>query len=196
MRFPNTVREVRRSHEANPVRRLLIQNVLPFLFCLVPLAGAVLVAAAVPAEAMRDYLDRIEHSRIDWLILGLGSVLFLAQILLAWRAMRSQNGEFDEGSDRWLNHLASAAEWFPLLGLIGTVAAILQTFSSIGAPGATAADTVPKEIIRKYAPAITATGSGLFMALMNILPTWIVQLGRDLIRSLAGGPAPPTGTAK
>ena len=48
----------------------------------------------------------------------------------------------------------------------------------------------PQEIIRKYAPAITATGSGLFMALVNILPQWVVRVGRDLIRSLAGA-APP-----
>ena len=52
------------------------------------------------------------------------------------------------------------------------------------------------EIIRKYAPAITATGSGLFMALMNILPTWVVGLGRDMIRSLAGGAPPRKGEPK
>lgn len=155
-----------------------------------PLLAGVLVAIAVPGEAMRDYLRRVEHSPIDWLILGLGGTLFGFQLVLSWRAMRPGPDGFAEGNDRWLNHLATAAEWFPLLGLIGTVAAILQTFSSIGAPGATPQDTVPKEIIRKYAPAITATGSGLFMALMNILPTWVVQLGRDLIMSLAGGPAP------
>ena len=71
----------------------------------------------------------------------------------------------------------------PLLGLIGTVAAILQTFSSLGAVGVTPEQTSPRAIISNYAPAITATGSGLFMALMNILPTWIVLLGRDMIRS-------------
>ena len=86
---------------------------------------------------------------------------------------------------RWLAHLAQAAEWFPLLGLLGTVAGILQTFGSISGP------VTPQEIIRKYAPAITATGSGLFMALMNILPTWIVNAGRDLILLLAGGPKRP-----
>ena len=96
-------------------------------------------------------------------------------------------------ADRWLTHLASAAEWFPLLGLIGTVAAILQTFSSLGDPSAGPEATSPQSIIRNYAPAITATGSGLFMALMNILPTWVVLIGRDLIRSLAGGPAPNRG---
>ena len=82
--------------------------------------------------------------------------------------------------------MAQAAEWFPLLGLIVTVAAILQTFSSI-APGS---QPTPQDIIKKYAPAITATGSGLFMALINILPTWVVAIGRDVIRSL-GGYAPP-----
>jgi hypothetical protein len=142
---------------------------------------------------MGDYLRRVQHSPIDWIILGLGTTLFVVQIILAWRALHWREEDFNEAVDPWLNHLATAAEWFPLLGLIGTVAAILQTFSSIGAPGATPQDTVPKEIIRKYAPAITATGSGLFMALMNILPTWIVQIGRDLIRTLAGGPVPKKG---
>ena len=175
------------------MRRLLIHRVLPSVFCLVPVAGGALVIAAVPGEAMRDYLNRVEHSPIDWLILSLGATLFTFQTFLARRAMRWADDDFDQASDRWLNHLASAAEWFPLLGLIGTVAAILQTFSSIGAPGASAADTMPREIIRKYAPAITATGSGLFMALMNILPTWVVLLGRDLILSLAGGPIATKG---
>lgn len=177
------------------MRRIMISFVLPTAFCLVPVVGAALVAIAIPSEAMGDYLKRVQSSPIDWLILSLGSLLFLTQSILAWRAMRPSAEGFDERPDRWLNHLASAAEWFPLLGLIGTVAAILQTFSSIGAPGADPNSTVPREIIRRYAPAITATGSGLFMALINILPTWIVMLGRDLIRSLAGGPA-RSGTSR
>jgi MotA/TolQ/ExbB proton channel family len=176
------------------VRRILIQTVLPTFFCLVPVAGAALVAFAVPPEAMNDYLRRVQNHPIDWLILSLGSVLFFFQTIFAWKSLRWRGEDFDERSDRWLNHLASAAEWFPLLGLIGTVAAILQTFSSIGS--GSPEDATPAVIIRKYAPAITATGSGLFMALMNILPTWIVLLGRDIIRSLAGGPVPKKGEAK
>jgi hypothetical protein len=178
------------------VRRFLIQLVLPTLFCLVPIAGAVLVALAVPRDAMNHYLGRVRTSAIDWLILSLGTVLFVTQILLAWRALRWRGDTFDERPDTWLTHLATAAEWFPLLGLIGTVAAILQTFSSLGAPGLTPEQTSPRAIIHNYAPAITATGSGLFMALMNILPTWIVLFGRDLIRSLAGGPTPTRGEAR
>ncbi|HMC65506.1 MAG TPA: MotA/TolQ/ExbB proton channel family protein, partial [Gemmataceae bacterium] len=88
---------------------------------------------------------------------------------------------FDERPDRWLSHLAQAAEWFPLLGLLGTVAGILQTFGSI------TGQVPPERIIQLYAPAITATGSGLFMALFNILPSWVVIMGRELILTLAGG---------
>jgi biopolymer transport protein ExbB/TolQ len=94
---------------------------------------------------------------------------------MCWRST-----SFDERPDRWLSSLAQAAEWFPLLGLLGTVAGILQTFSAfkgqVSAP----------DIIAQFAPAITATGSGLFAALLNILPTWVVLLGREMILTLAG----------
>jgi hypothetical protein len=164
------------------VTRFWIHHVLPVLFCAIPVAAAVLVFAAIPSEARADYLERVAKSHIDWLILGVGAVLFVAQILLTWRALQWDKTNFNEKPDKWLENLAQAAEWFPLLGLIGTVAAILQTFGSFKA----ATNPTPQQIIREYAPAITATGSGLFMALMNILPQWIARVGRDLIRNLAG----------
>src|SRR5262245_14158064 len=123
---------------------------------------------------------------MDVLILSLGAGLFVAQMLLSWRALHWRGTSFDERPDPWLSNLAQASEWFPLLGLLGTVAAILQTFSQITI-------FTPQEIIKSYAPAITATGSGLFMALINILPSWLVPVGRDLIRALGGAdtPVPP-----
>ncbi len=163
------------------MRPFIIRLLLPTLFMMVPVLGAILVGCALPPDARHDYLKRISSSGIDWLILALGAVLFLFQIVLGWKALRWKENDFNTAPDRWLSHLAQAAEWFPLLGLLGTVAAILQTFNSLNGPVVT-----PQEIIRKYAPAITATGSGLLMALLNIIPTWIVGVGRDLIRSLAG----------
>jgi hypothetical protein len=174
------------------VQRLLIHTVLPAIFVAVPVAAAGLIAAAIPPDARRDYLERVAQSPIDWVILSVGAILFFFQTIAAWKALRWVEDPavgrpgFDTRSDRWLSHLGQAAEWFPLLGLIGTVAAILQTFGSI-TPGT---NPTPQEIIRKYAPAITATGSGLFMALVNILPGWIVTTGRELIASLAGRPSP------
>lgn len=170
------------------MRRVLIQYILPLILCLVPLLAAVLVAAAVPAPALDFYLDRVRESRMDWLILGLGVALFVIQTALSWRALHWRGTAFDERPDRWLSNLAQAAEWFPMLGLIGTVTGILETFSQIASNPATRS----QEIIRLYAPAITATGSGLFMALINIFPTWVVLLGRDAILSLGGG-APTSG---
>jgi hypothetical protein len=166
------------------VRRFLIQNVLPLVFCSVPLLAGLLVVVALPAHARNYYIDHITSSPnafMDWLILGLGAVLFVSQTLLAWRALQWRGAKFDERPDRWLNNLAQAAEWFPMLGLLGTVGGILQTFA--GATGGMA----PDQIIRNYAPAITATGSGLFCALINILPTWIVVVGRQVILTLGGG---------
>src|SRR5438132_527711 len=174
-----------------PVRRLWIHHILPTAFCAIPVLAGVLIFAAIPPDARRDYLARVAVSPIDWIILATGFTLFAAQTVLAWKALKWAETDFDARPDRWLSHLAQAAEWFPLLGLIGTVAAILQTFSSI-TPGTNPSAT---DIIRKYAPAITATGSGLFMALLNILPTWVVILGRDLIVTL-GGPADGGGEAR
>jgi hypothetical protein len=149
------------------------------------------VLAAAPDKARTFYLRNVSESHIDWLILGLGTGLFLTQTLFAWRALKWRGRGFDERPDRWLSNLAQAAEWFPMLGLIGTVMGILQTFSQIGIITQTRPIRT-QEIIEFYAPAITATGSGLFMALINLFPTWMVLLGRDVILSLGGsGSSPP-----
>jgi hypothetical protein len=161
------------------VRRTLIRTVLPFTFCLVPLLAGALIAAALPAAARDFYLTHL--TALDVLILALGCALFVIQLLLGWRALRWRGPGFDERPDAWLTHLAQAAEWFPLLGLLGTVAGILQTFAG------TTGSVTPAQVIHNYAPAITATGSGLLMALLNILPGWVVLLGRQLIQALGGG---------
>jgi hypothetical protein len=177
------------------VRRQLIQVFLPLVFAILPALGALLVVVSLPRDARgfyaskalgipTDYSQRTGQAPtvnfLDYFIIGLGCALFLIQTFLAYRAMCWRGKGFDERADPWLNRLAQSSEWFPLLGLIGTVAAILQTFSSIEGP------TPQAEIIRKYAPALTATGSGLFMALLNILPAWMSLVGRGLILTLAG----------
>lgn len=171
------------------MRRMWINTLLPTVFCLLPVVAAAVIFAAVPPAARDEYVRRLNDSAIDWVILGMGGLLFLAQTWLSWRALqwKDARNDFDESADDWLTHTARGAEWFPLLGLIGTVAAILQTFSSFG-PGSKPA---AEEIIQKYGPAITATGSGLFMAFLNILPSWVVVAGRKLIRSMAGRPPEP-----
>ena len=164
------------------MRRKLIQLVLPLLLCLIPVLAGAAVAAAIERGARKFYLENLTW--MDILILALGAGLFLTQMLLVWCALHWQGTSFDERPDPWLSNLAQASEWFPLLGLLGTVGGILQTFSQM------TGQITPSQIIQNYAPAITATGSGLFMALLNILPTWLVNVGRDLILTLGGAPQP------
>lgn len=166
------------------MRRLLIQTLLPLVLCLVPFLVAFLLILAVPAQALNFYLERVRVSRVDWIILGLGTIMFVIQMGLTWRALRWRGTSFDERMDRWLTSLAQTAEWFPLLGLFGTVASILETFSQVAVDSYTG----PRQIIQMYSPAMTATSSGLFMALVNILPSWVVMMGRDLILTLGGKP--------
>ena len=169
------------------MRRFLIQGVLPVIFCVVPLMAAALIGVAMPAEARKFYVEKM--ASMDALILGLGTAIFAIQVVLSWRALQWRGTSFDQRPDRWLSNLAQAAEWFPLLGLIGTVGGILVTFGTIGEQAETTNVVRPQKIIQLYAPAITATGSGLFMSLINILPIWVVLLGRDLILTLGGGEA-------
>jgi hypothetical protein len=165
------------------MRRILIQTLLPLVLCLIPFLVAGLLTLAVPSLALDFYIERVRESRIDWLILGLGAVMFVLQMGLAWRALRWRGNNFDDRGDHWISSLAQTAEWFPLLGLFGTVASILATFGQVASSSGT---TSPQEIIRLYAPAMTATSSGLFMALLNILPSWVILLGRHLILTLGG----------
>lgn len=107
------------------MRRFLIRTVLPLFFSVLPPLAAVLIAAALPDDARRFYLDHLTN--LDGLILILGAFLFVLQMILGLQAMRWRGTSFDERPDPWLTHLAQAAEWFPLLGLLGTVAGILHT---------------------------------------------------------------------
>ena len=43
------------------MRRILIQHVLPFALCLVPLLAAALVAAAAPSAAINFYFERVQR---------------------------------------------------------------------------------------------------------------------------------------
>src|SRR5207245_4263953 len=70
------------------LRRTLIQRVLPLCFCVVPLLAALLIAVATPKKALGFYLEHVRDSRIDWIILTLGVVLFAIQLLLSWRALQ------------------------------------------------------------------------------------------------------------
>ena len=149
------------------MRRLQIRTVLPFFFCLVPFLAAAVVLLAIPRAAMKFFLGHV--GSMDVLILSIGAVLFAMQMMLCWRALRWQAAGFDEGADRWIMHLAQAAEWFPMLGLLGTVGGILQTFSdSVGNRTVSPQDDHHATTRWRSSPR-SRKAAGLFMAFINIL---------------------------
>ncbi|HZZ82404.1 MAG TPA: MotA/TolQ/ExbB proton channel family protein [Gemmataceae bacterium] len=157
------------------MRTLFIRGILPIVFCIVPFLAAALVVLCIPRVALAFFVDHIGLMEI--LIIGGGVSLFLVQMAVSWLALVKRGTTSEAAVDRWLTNLAQAAEWFPMLGLIGTVAGILEAFATH-----TGSAIQPRLI----APAITATGAGLLMALINILPSWIVILGGDMIMLLSG----------
>jgi hypothetical protein len=168
------------------MRRFIVCALLPPLLIVLPLAGGFLMAAAVPLQAREFYMTTFEASYLDWVIVGLGAFLLLCQTFLAWRALTWKDRAFDTRPDAMLSYMSSASEWFPLLGLFGTVASVLQTFNHVGSLGGKATQA---EIILLFAPALTTTASGLLMAFLNILPLWLVLVGRRMIATLAAVPA-------
>src|SRR5262245_12471531 len=97
---------------------------MPLLFCTLPFLIAALVVLCVPQVATNFFLEHM--GKMEWLMLIGGTSLFLVQMVLCWTALRWRDTSFDERADKWLSNLGQAAEWFPMLGLIGTVAGILE----------------------------------------------------------------------
>lgn len=166
------------------MRTLFIRGLLPIVFCFVPFLALALILLCIPRVAIEYFAKNFGN--MEMLILGGGVLLFLVQMLIAWLALVYRGTPSEAALDRWLSHLAQAAEWFPMLGLIGTVAGILDAF---------AAHTGSAIQPRAIAPAITATGAGLLMALINIFPSYIVILGGDLIMMLSGRKPKPAEEA-
>ena len=151
------------------MRRHVIRFLLPVVFCLLPPLAAALIAASMPPSARDFYLDK--HSPLDGLMLALGLTLFVFQIALCWQALQWSGTRFNV----WPDALADQ----PRPG--GRVVPAARPHRHRGRHHADLRHLRqhqrrrhPAEIIFKYAPAITATCTGLFMALINILPTWIV----------------------
>lgn len=82
-----------------------------------------------------------------------------------------------ENFDTWRATLLSFAEILPLLGLLGTVIALLNTFyglTSYGQEGAEVPDV--GQIVTTLAPALTTTISGLIWSVFNIFLNAVLYL--------------------
>ncbi len=113
------------------------------------------------------YWNTVRESGIDWFILGWGVVLILAHLLGLALRWQGTSIVFMQGLERYRTVLLSMTELLPILGLLGTVLSLMATFQGFQ----TSADETPNlaETLRTFAPALSATCSGLLMIGPNLV---------------------------
>jgi hypothetical protein len=111
-----------------------------------------------------SYLQFI--SPFDWFIICFGLLLALFQVFAIFMRYFSRRIFFVQNLGNIQVSCSQWAELLPVLGLIGTVVAMLNTFSEFSITPGEGVDIVV--IIRRFAPAMTTTLSGLIMVVINL----------------------------
>lgn len=105
-------------------------------------------------------------SPFDWIILAFGFALCFFQIFAIVMRHISSRTLFVQNLGRIQSACLQWTELLPVLGLIGTVMAMLNTFSAFEVAPEVGVELAP--MIRRFAPAMTTTLSGLFMVVLNL----------------------------
>lgn len=120
------------------------------------------------------YLQTVRTSRIDWFILSLGGGLIAAHLFglsMRWQGTRVM---FVQQLDRYRTVCLLLTELLPVLGLLGTVLSLMNTFAAFQTP-----DGEPPELsetFRTFAPALSTTLSGLVTIVPNLVLNAILWL--------------------
>ena len=105
-------------------------------------------------------------SPFDWVILSYGALLFLFQSAALFMRCFSSSTFFIQNLGRTQLACLQWTELLPVLGLMGTVIAMLNTFTVFGAAAEEGVNIAA--VIQRFAPAMTTTLSGLFMVALNL----------------------------
>ena len=113
------------------------------------------------------YWNTVRDSGIDWFILSWGSLLIVAHLIGLFSRWRGSSIVFMQGLERYRTVLLSMTELRPILGLLGTVLSLMATFQGFQ----TTIEETPNlaETLRTFAPALSATCSGLLMIGPNLV---------------------------
>jgi len=103
-------------------------------------------------------------SPFDWVILSYGVLLLVFQSVALFMRCFSSSVFFVQNLGRIQSACLQWTELLPVLGLMGTVMALLNTFAAFDVSEGVNIVAV----IQKFAPAMTTTLSGLFMVAINL----------------------------
>ena len=112
-----------------------------------------------------------DFTYLDWAIVGFGSVLLIAHLFLFLAVVSADSAGPHPRLRRTQEYLLLLSELLPLLGLLGTVQALLFTFKAFGAEEENTVMTMAqmKTFVQDFAPALTTTANGLFFLIPNLL---------------------------
>lgn len=103
----------------------------------------------------------VKGGPVMWPILGL-SVIGLA--ILIWKAILFRSGRRDA---KWLGVVSTIITAEPMLGILGTVTGIMETFSRLNEPGSQGS---PLAATAGIGEALITTAAGLIAALILLFP--------------------------
>ena len=112
-----------------------------------------------------------EQRNFDLVIRGFGITLAIAQIIGIYQNHLGKSKIFIQNLDKFRTVCLVLTELLPVLGLLGTVLALMNTFKAFSAesPDMT-------KIIKDFAPAMSTTISGLIMVLPNLCLNALIWL--------------------
>lgn len=113
------------------------------------------------------YFRTARESPFDWVIYGLGFLLLLLHLLGLYGRFYLRWVLFVQKLNRYRALLLAGTELLPVLGLAGTVFSLMGTFSQFNAAGDKPLDL--GVILHTFAPALSATLSGLLWIMPNLL---------------------------
>jgi hypothetical protein len=113
------------------------------------------------------YWETVRESGIDWFILGLGGALIVAHVVGLLMRWQGKKVFFVQHLDRYRTVCLALTELLPVLGLLGTVLSLMNTFKGFQAAPGEAPDLA--QTLRTFAPALSATLSGLLMITPNLV---------------------------
>lgn len=121
------------------------------------------------------YWETVRDSGIDWIILLLGGSLILAHVIGLLMRWHGKKVLFVQHLDRYRTVCLLLTELLPVLGLLGTVLSLMNTFKSFQTtPTGEAPDLAT--MIRTFAPALSTTISGLLLIGPNLVLNAIMWL--------------------
>ncbi len=119
-----------------------------------------------------------EFTRLDWAIVGFGTVLLAVHAAVLLVSLFADHSRPHPQLKQAQTYLLLLSELLPLMGLLGTVQALLFTFKAFGAEEGDTVMTMAqmKTFVQDFAPALTTTANGLFFLIPNLLINALIWL--------------------